>query len=77
MAGSAQRRTKKGILHQGSISFEVSKGDKDRLSEELIKGFAAEFNVEFENFTVPDAFTPEAEELSSAKFATEEWNKSK
>ena len=77
MAGSAQRRTKKGILHQGSISLEVSGGDKGRLSEELIKGFAAEFNVEFENFTVPEVFASEAEKLSSAKFATDEWNKSK
>jgi lipoate-protein ligase A len=77
MAGAAQRRTKKGILHQGSISLEVSGGDKSKLAEELIKGFAAEFNVEFENFTVSEMFASEAEKLSSAKFATDEWNKSK
>ena len=77
MAGAAQRRTKKGILHQGSISLEVSGGDKNKLSEELIRGFAAEFNVDFENFTVPDVLAAEADNLSSAKFATDEWNKSK
>ncbi|MFA6293810.1 MAG: biotin/lipoate A/B protein ligase family protein [Victivallales bacterium] len=77
MAGAAQRRTRKGILHQGSISLEVSGGDRDKLSEELIKGFAEEFKVKFEDFNVPDAFVSEAGKLSSAKFATDEWNKAK
>ena len=77
MAGAAQRRTRKGILHQGSISLEVSGGDRNELSEELIKGFAVEFNVEFEDFIVPSVFLAEAGILSSAKFATDEWNKSK
>ena len=76
MAGAAQRRTKKGILHQGSISLEVSGGDRNKLAEELIKGFAAEFNVEFEDFVVPGVFAAEADTLASAKFATDEWNKS-
>ena len=75
MAGAAQRRTKKGILHQGSISLEVSGGDRNKLAEELIKGFASEFNVEFENFIVPDVLLAEADNLSSAKFATAEWIK--
>ena len=77
MAGAAQRRTKNGILHQGSISSEVSGGDKNKLSEELIRGFATEFNIEFEDFIVPVFFAAGVENLSSAKFATNEWNKSK
>lgn len=77
MAGSAQRRTKKGILHQGSISLEVSGGDRDKLAEALIKGFADEFNVDLEDFRVSPVFLKEADALSSAKFATDEWNKSK
>lgn len=77
MAGAAQRRTKKGILHQGSISLEVSGGDRNELSEMLIAGFAAEFKIEFENFTVPDWFMAEADDISFAKFATDEWNKAK
>ncbi len=77
MAGAAQRRTRNGILHQGSISMDVSGGNRNRLSEELIKGFAAEFNVEFEDFIVSPVFLTEAENLSSAKFANDEWNKSR
>ncbi len=77
MAGAAQRRTRKGILHQGSISLEVSGGDRNKLSEELIKGFAEEFKVVFEDFNVSDAFMSDAGKLSSAKFATDEWNKAK
>ena len=77
LAGAAQRRTKKGILHQGSISLEVSGGDKSKLAAELIKGFSMEFNVEFEDFTVPGDFAEAADDLASAKFATDEWNKAK
>lgn len=77
MAGAAQRRTKNGILHQGSISLEVSGGDKDKLTAALIDGFAKEFNVELQEFTVSPGFLKDADNLSSAKFATDEWNKLK
>ncbi|HBC89109.1 MAG TPA: hypothetical protein DCZ94_19395 [Lentisphaeria bacterium] len=77
MAGAAQRRTKKGILHQGSISLEVSKGRRDVLSAELVKGFESEFKISFENFKVSDEFSREADNLSAAKFAKSEWNRSR
>lgn len=77
IAGAAQRRTRKGILHQGSISLEVSGGDRNALSAELIEGFASEFKIGFETFSVPDEFSSEAGKLSSAKFAADEWNKTR
>ncbi|MFZ2657498.1 MAG: biotin/lipoate A/B protein ligase family protein [Victivallales bacterium] len=77
IAGAAQRRTKNGILHQGSLSLEVSGGDRDALSDELISGFAAEFKVGFENFSIPDGFSRGADRLSAAKFATDEWNRAR
>jgi len=77
IAGAAQRRTKNGILHQGSISIEVSGGDRNRLSEELIGGFSAEFKIGFEDFIVPEDFLNGADNLSAAKFATDEWNRAR
>ena len=75
IAGAAQRRTKNGILHQGSISLEISGGDRKKLSEELAAGFSSEFKISFENFGIPDELSGEADTLSAAKFATDEWNK--
>ncbi len=77
MAGAAQRRTKKGILHQGSISLEVSEGDRAALAAALASGFEREFNIKFQDFTVPDGFLDEAALLAFAKFATDGWNKSR
>ncbi len=47
VAGSAQRRTKNGILHQGSISLAPVKNDKSRLKKELKKAFEEEFKITF------------------------------
>ncbi len=77
MAGAAQRRTKKGILHQGSISLEVSKGDAGKLALELEKGFSEEFRIGFDKFDAATDFLREAGDLSSAKFAADAWNKSR
>lgn len=54
-AGSAQRRTKHGILHQGSIILEAAKGDRKKLAEELKKALQEEFGVNFEKFKPPNA----------------------
>ena len=50
VAGAAQRRTKKGLLHQGSVALErVGRGKKE-LAEKLLQAFEAEFGIEFEPF---------------------------
>lgn len=49
-AGSAQRRTKFGILHQGSIVLDPVMGGKNRLAKVLKKAFEDEFDILFENF---------------------------
>lgn len=50
VAGSAQRRTRNGILHQGSISLEPVKNDVDKLKKELKKAFEEEFEISFRNY---------------------------
>ncbi len=76
-SGSAQRRTKNGILHQGSISLEATKGNSKLLKEKLIKAFQECFNIEWENFSVSKTFIDEIKELTTSKYKTDEWNKRK
>ncbi|MDD3886672.1 MAG: biotin/lipoate A/B protein ligase family protein [Victivallaceae bacterium] len=74
-AGAAQRRTRNGLLHQGSISLEASHGDWEALSSALRESLAAYFKVEYEPFT-PDAdLIARAEKLAEEKYAGTEWNR--
>lgn len=50
-AGSAQRRTRNGILHQGSIILEAAQGDRKKLADEFKKALQEEFGVNFEDLT--------------------------
>jgi len=45
VSGAAQRRTKEGLLHQGSISLDVAEVDKKKLSKLLVDAFEEEFDV--------------------------------
>jgi len=76
-AGSAQRRTKNGILHQGSISLLAGAGDEGLLVERLVAAFEQELALEFERFEPDAAFMEAARNLAAGKYATDEWNKSK
>lgn len=76
-AGSAQRRGREGILHQGSIKLDVAGGDAKRLTEVLTDAFKEEFNIVFEQYAAGDIFMEQAAELARAKYDTEQWNKYK
>ena len=52
VAGSAQRRTKNGILHQGSITLYHLKTDRKTLKKRLKDAFESEFNISFEPFSM-------------------------
>lgn len=47
VAGSAQRCTRNGILHQGSISLASLKSDRTVLREKLKQAFEEEFKISF------------------------------
>jgi lipoate-protein ligase A len=47
VAGAAQRRTREGILHQGSISLEIAVTDKKTLGTLLVDAFQTEFDMVF------------------------------
>ncbi|OGV40066.1 MAG: hypothetical protein A2020_13790 [Lentisphaerae bacterium GWF2_45_14] len=73
-AGSAQRRTKKGILHQGSISLDASDGNKNLLIKTIISGFIKILALDFISYMPDDALLTEASDLAEKKYKTTEWN---
>ncbi|HXI83422.1 MAG TPA: biotin/lipoate A/B protein ligase family protein [Verrucomicrobiae bacterium] len=68
LAGGAQRRTKSGMLHQGSIDAKLS-------AEHLKRGFREALGVDFEDYEVTDAERAIAEKLVVEKYATDAWNR--
>ena len=76
-AGAAQRRTKDGILHQGSINLEALKLDKELVRKKLLLAFEKEFKMNFIDFEPDLLLLKKAKELAETKYATCAWNKHK
>ncbi len=76
-AGAAQRRTKNGILHQGSIDLKAVKGEKELLTKKLLRAFEKQFNMNFIDFKPDAALLEQAIELARTKYATDNWNRHK
>ena len=72
LAGAAQRRTRKGILHQGSVSLKA--GEHDLILNAIRDELRKAFDFEYELFTPDAAFMADAEKLASGKYATPDWN---
>lgn len=72
IAGSAQRRTRDGLIHQGSII----PGDlsRDGLIAEITASFSNDAGIEFEIFETDAEFMADIEKLSAEKYAGFEWN---
>lgn len=73
-AGAAQRRTRSGILHQGSIKLEAAGGSWDKLCSELLESLKLKFDIEYEMWQPPAAVIAEGASLAAGKYATEAWN---
>jgi lipoyl(octanoyl) transferase len=66
IAGAAQRRTRSGLLHQGSIQgVDLGNG--------LAKRFAKELSDNRKTRNLPDAVQNRAQEIAARKYATEGW----
>lgn len=75
IAGSAQRRAKEGMLHQGSIEMEgVAELSAGKLRKILPEGFSKVLNCDFEPFQPLDPVLSLASDLSISKYSTIEWN---
>ena len=74
LAGAAQRRTRKGILHQGSVSLNASDSGRSPIVDAIRRAFAGELGFIYEPFPVPDFLLKDAEQLARRKYATDAWN---
>jgi lipoate-protein ligase A len=66
IAGAAQRRTRRGLLHQGSIQ-NIDVGNA------LAKRFARALASQIDNREIEDAIVRRAEEIARQKYGTEAW----
>ena len=74
-AGAAQRRTRNGILHQGSIRLSAAGGDWEKLEKALLKALKHYFDAELISSTPPTELLDRAEQLARTKYETARWNR--
>ena len=67
IAGAAHRRTRNGLLHQGSIQV-------GGLKEEFPARFAAELAPTLTTQAISDEVTRRAAQIATQKYATDTWN---
>jgi lipoyl(octanoyl) transferase len=68
VAGGAQRTTRDGLLHQGSIQ------SNPRVSSQELKKAWESFGTAFSDFQLSDSDRQIIEKLAQDKYATKEWN---
>jgi len=73
-AGAAQRRSREGILHQGSIALKAADGDKSALVEQLVKSLREEFKIDFTSYFPTAELLAGARTLAEEKYSRPEWN---
>lgn len=72
-AGAAQRRTRDGLLHQGSILLAPTGLARSGLAERLRTALAEELAVSWSGFEPPPTFLEAAADLAASKYAAESW----
>jgi lipoate-protein ligase A len=75
IAGSAQRRTREGILHQGSLHFGGPLPvPREKMAEALRSGFVDTLKLSFEAFVPDEQFLAFATSLAAEKYSAPSWN---
>lgn len=75
VSGSAQRRAKEAMLHQGSIEMEgLESLSTEALREALPAGFQEIFDCEFADFQTTEKLELDAKKISEEKYSTDAWN---
>ncbi|MCK5801200.1 MAG: lipoate--protein ligase family protein [Lentisphaeria bacterium] len=78
VGGSAQRRTREGILHQGSIHFGAPLPmPRAELAQSLLVGFETVMKLTLEPFSPSPALLELADELARVKYGADDWNQRK
>jgi lipoate-protein ligase A len=74
LGGAAQRRTREGLLHQGSLLLpDPARNGKVRRA--FAEGFAAHLDFDFQPSELTDAEAARADDLERDRYATEGWNR--
>jgi lipoate-protein ligase A len=78
LAGSAQRRTRHGILHQGSIHFGgPAPLPREEIRAAVVDGFRRAAGARFEPFTPGPELLALAARLEAERYGTDAWNRRK
>ena len=72
-AGAAQRRTRDGILHQGSILLAPAGLARAELAMRLQRALASEFKMRWRKYLPPKEFLVEAAALAKTKYENAGW----
>jgi lipoate-protein ligase A len=75
IAGAAQRRTRTGLLHQGSIWMGDGGKTRPQIIRALPDGFREESKCEFAGYALGKEIAEEAQQLVEKRYGTGEWNK--
>ncbi|HAR65416.1 MAG TPA: hypothetical protein DCR55_04300 [Lentisphaeria bacterium] len=73
VAGAAQRRTKQGILQQGSIQLVLGSDSRERLIQALMDAFVLAFDARFAEFATPAGLHEAAAKLAAQKYDGQAW----
>lgn len=73
LAGAAQRRTRQGILHQGSIAL-ASGLTPEGIAEALVESCGRRFEASFSPFKPSQNLLDSAAKLADLKYQSEAWN---
>jgi len=74
LSGAAQRRTREGLLHQGSILLPDS-GRNGELRREFVKAFGGCLELAIEPGELTEAEEARADDLERERYATDAWNR--
>ena len=75
IAGSAQRRAREGMLHQGSIEMEgIDILSAEALRKVLPGGFREVLKCTFKSFKPSEELLELAKSIADEKYSTDEWN---
>ncbi len=76
IAGAAQRRTREGILHQGSIHFgEQLPLPRAELIRRILAAFRERDGITFAEFAPSPELLAQADELAKTRYGTDDWNR--
>ena len=77
LAGGAQRRTRKGILHQGSVKIGGMSHSSKRIQKNFLLAYKEEFGIEFVPYNLSEELFEISEKLCSEKYSLDSWNRDK